>query len=143
MEIWIGTAGYSYRDWVGAFYPPGTRGSQMLAYYGRDFPVVELTFTFYRAPTAAVLNRLAGQTPPGFQFIVKLPQSRSHEANPRDLAACREAVNALAKRNQLLSLLCQLPQRVHHTPRAEHWIETLAEGFSGLRLAVEFRHRSW
>ncbi len=23
--VWIGTSGYSYRDWVGPFYPPGTR----------------------------------------------------------------------------------------------------------------------
>jgi uncharacterized protein YecE (DUF72 family) len=143
MDIWIGTAGYSYRDWVGAFYPPATRGTQVLAYYSRHFPLVELNLTFYRTPTSAILNRLADQTPPGFQFILKLPQSLSHEASPRDLAACHEAVTALASRNQLLSLLCQLPQRVHHSSKAERWLETLAEGFSGLRLAVEFRHRSW
>jgi uncharacterized protein YecE (DUF72 family) len=143
MDIWIGTAGYSYRDWVGAFYPPGTRGAQMLAYYSRHFPLVELNFTFYRTPTASILNRLADQTPAGCQFVVKLPQSLSHESNARDLAACREAVAALTARHQLLSLLCQLPQRVHHSSKAEHWLETLADAFSGLRLAVEFRHRSW
>jgi uncharacterized protein YecE (DUF72 family) len=143
MDIWIGTAGYSYTDWVGKFYPEGTRSNKMLAYYSRHFPLVELNFTFYRPPTAAMLTRLADQTPPGFQFIVKLPQSISHEQSLRDLASFREAVGALRLRHQLLGLLCQLPQATHHTRKAEKWLEKLAEELAGLGLAVEFRHRSW
>jgi hypothetical protein len=63
MKVWIGTSGYSYADWVGPFYPHGLRPKQMLRYYGGHFPVVELNFTFYRLPTAAMLARLADQTP--------------------------------------------------------------------------------
>ncbi len=38
MDLWIGTSGYSYSDWVGGFYPAGTRPGGMLAYYSRRFP---------------------------------------------------------------------------------------------------------
>lgn len=143
MNIWIGTSGYSYPDWVGGFYPSGTRSEKMLAYYSRHFPLVELNFTYYRPPTAAMLVKLAGQTPPGFQFLVKLPRTLSHERSFHDLPGFRQAVLALQQRGQLLGLLCQLPQSFHRGPQEQAWLKTLAEGLRGLHLAVEFRHRSW
>jgi uncharacterized protein YecE (DUF72 family) len=143
MDVWIGTSGYSYPDWVGPFYPPGTRPGNMLAYYSRVFPLVELNFTFYRPPTADVLARLAGQTPPGFQFLVKIPRTLSHEQGPRDLPGFRTAVAELERRGRLAGLLCQFPQSTHYGRTALRWLETLARELSGLRLAVEFRHRSW
>ena len=33
MQTWIGTSGYSYPDWVGGFYPRGTRPNRMLDHY--------------------------------------------------------------------------------------------------------------
>ena len=48
--ILIGTSGYSFADWVGPFYPPGTKKSEMLAYYSRHFPVSEINATYYRIP---------------------------------------------------------------------------------------------
>src|SRR5262249_35196553 len=65
MQVWVGTSGYSYSDWVGGFYPAGTRSERMLGWYARLFPLVELNFTFYRMPTAEQLARLAEQTPAG------------------------------------------------------------------------------
>ena len=102
MNVWIGTAGYSYSNWVGPFYPPGTRTTGMLAQYARHFPVVELNFSFYRCPTPAMLTRLAGQTPPGFRFAVKLPRSLSHERRLDDLLHAREVVweRCSAKRDE-------------------------------------------
>ncbi len=143
MAIWIGTSGYSYRDWVGPFYPKGTRPEQMLGFYSQQFPLVELNFTYYRMPAAGQLRRLAEQTPAGFQFIVKLPRTLTHEHQPRDLAPFRKAVQELHRRKQLLGLLCQLPQSCHHSDAQLDWLARLAEAFGDLNLAVEFRHRSW
>ena len=116
MQVWIGTSGYSYSDWVGSFYPSGTRPQKMLAHYCRHFPLVELNFSYYRVPTASMLAKLAAQTPPGFQFIVKMPRSLSHEARTDELETFRQAVDELRKGNRLLGLLCQLPQSTHDTP---------------------------
>src|SRR5260370_8937474 len=132
--MWIAPAGSSSTDWLGSSSPEGTRSNKMLASYSRHFPLVELTFTFYRPPTATTLNRLAGQTPQGFQFIVKLPQSISHEQSLRDLVSFREAVGALRLRHQPLGLLCQLPQATHHTRKPEKWLEQVAEKLAGPRL---------
>jgi uncharacterized protein YecE (DUF72 family) len=115
----------------------------MLAYYCRHFPVVELNFTFYRLPTPSMLARMAEQTPEGFQFIVKLPRSLSHEENAAELSPFREAVVELHRRRQLMGLLCQLPQASHFAPEHLNWLRTLAAELAGYRLAVEFRHCSW
>jgi len=143
MYVWIGTSGYSYQDWVGDFYPEGTRPEQMLPSYCRHFPLVELNFTFYRPPTRSILDRLACKTPPGFQFLVKLPQVISHDQSPLELPGFRHAVEGLAQRGQLAGLLCQFPQALHCTRPACNWITTLAGELGKFRLAVEFRHRSW
>jgi uncharacterized protein YecE (DUF72 family) len=115
----------------------------MLDFYCRSFPLVELNFTFYRPPTASVLERMAEQTPPGFQFLVKIPRTLSHDEDPKDLPGFRIAVEALHQRSQLSGLLCQLPQATHRTRRHVAWLERLARELGAYRLAVEFRHRSW
>jgi uncharacterized protein YecE (DUF72 family) len=143
MDIWIGTSGYSYTDWIGGLYPVGTRPGAMLGHYCRHFPLVELNFTFYRMPTAAMLQRLAMQTPQGFQFCVKLPRTLSHEQQEKDIAPFREAVSILRDQKRVLSLLCQFPQVFHHGRSQSAWVETLSSAFRDASLAVEFRHRSW
>jgi uncharacterized protein YecE (DUF72 family) len=143
MKVWIGTSGYSYPDWVGVFYPPGTRSGQMLPYYCRAFPLVELNFTFYRLPSAAMLARLADHTPDKFQFIVKLPRSLSHHQRADDLAAFRDALAELQRRKQLMGLLCQMPPSAHYDKKSLKWLQRLGKELSDLRLAVELRHRSW
>jgi uncharacterized protein YecE (DUF72 family) len=143
MQIWLGTSGYSYADWVGGFYPAGTRPRRMLAHYVRHFPLVELNFTFYRLPTPAVLARLAEQTPDGFRFVVKLPRTISHEQSPRELPTFRQAVEGLARRDRLMGVLCQLPQATRRGRQSLAWLDTLARELAGSSLAVEFRHRSW
>jgi uncharacterized protein YecE (DUF72 family) len=143
MDIWIGTSGYSYPDWVGNFYPPGLSSARMLSWYSRHFPLVELNFTFYRPPTRDVLARLADKVPVGFQFLVKLPQTISHEQSPADLPGFRGAVAELQQRGQLMGLLCQFPQATHYERRSVDWLRTVRQELPGLPLAVEFRHRSW
>jgi uncharacterized protein YecE (DUF72 family) len=128
---------------VGPFYPEGTRPGHMLAHYARHFPLVELNFTFYRPPTPGMLARLADQVPAGFQFLVKVPRSISHEERPADLPLFRRAAEELRQRGCLLGLLCQLPQASHHTRRRLEWLDWLAGELRDYRPAVEFRHRSW
>jgi uncharacterized protein YecE (DUF72 family) len=143
MKVWIGTSGYSYPDWVGSFYPEGMPSRRMLPYYSGRFPAAELNFSFYRLPTAAMLGRLAEITPPGFQFVVKLPRSLSHEEDSRELPDFRQAVAELQGRARLLGLLCQLPQATHYERKHLGWLDLLARELAGHHLAVEFRHHSW
>ena len=45
----IGTAGWSYKDWEGIFYPPGMRGRREhpLEYLARFFDTTEINTSFY------------------------------------------------------------------------------------------------
>jgi uncharacterized protein YecE (DUF72 family) len=115
----------------------------MLRHYSREFPLVELNFTFYRPPTPEMLSRLADQAAPGFQFWVKLPRSLSHDEKTDDLDSFREAVETLRRRGQLLGVLCQLPQATHREQKHVSWLDRLAYEMSPYGLAVEFRHHSW
>lgn len=45
--IYVGTSGYSYKDWIGVFYPEGAKQRDMLEYYARHFPCVEINATYY------------------------------------------------------------------------------------------------
>ena len=49
-DVLVGTSGYSFRDWVGPFYPAKTPNTAFLEYYARQFPVVEVNSTYYRLP---------------------------------------------------------------------------------------------
>ena len=43
----IGTSGWSYKHWVGPFYPPELKARDHLAYYFGRFDTVELNNSFY------------------------------------------------------------------------------------------------
>lgn len=75
----IGTTGWSYKDWVGPLYPEGTRQGSFLAEYARHFDLVEVDSTFYRPPSAEVVQRWADQTPDGFSFSLKVPRLITHD----------------------------------------------------------------
>jgi len=143
MQLWIGTSGYSYPDWVGGFYPAGTSSQKMFSHYIHRFPLVELNYTFYRPAEKNSLLRLARKAPDNFQFIVKLHRSLSHEHDLSEAASIREAVDALQQENRLLGLLCQYPQEFHYTRQNLGRLEAVADKFPGHTLGVEFRHYSW
>jgi uncharacterized protein YecE (DUF72 family) len=143
VQVWIGTAGYSYPGWQGGFYPDNLKADRRLAYYSRFFPAVEFNSSFYRPPTPDQLLRLAGQTPPGFRFVVKLPRSVSHEQRPDELVAFREGVEPLRAAGRLLGTLCQFPESTRNDRMNRLWVERIGRGLAGLNLTVEFRHRSW
>jgi uncharacterized protein YecE (DUF72 family) len=143
VPVWIGTAGYSWADWVGPFYPPGTSADRMIAYYATQFPAVEVNATFYRVPTAGQLARLAARTPPGFRLSLKVPRSISHDYLDIDLDPFRRAVDELAARDQLIGLVLQFPEAFTNTLPNREWLEVVAAGLKPHPVWVEFRHQSW
>ena len=55
MNLFVGTSGYSYKEWQGSFYPRGLPANQMLHFYSTHFRTVEINYTFKRLPTASVV----------------------------------------------------------------------------------------
>ena len=71
MQFFIGTSGFSYKEWKGSFYPETLAQKDMLSFYAQRFSTVEMNNTFYRMPTASVLESWAEQVPAEFRFALK------------------------------------------------------------------------
>lgn len=143
MKLWIGTAGYSYPDWVGGFYPPGVPAAGRLAFYARHFPMVEVNSSFYRPPTPAQAERMCGQVPAGFGFSLKVPKSASHGFDPAELPAFRQAAETVAAHGTLLGLVAQFAESFKNLPASRDWVRRIRQELDPFPLAVEFRHASW
>ena len=142
MKVRVGTSGYSYKEWVGSFYPPKTPANRMLAAYGERLDTVEINNTFYRMPTAPMLAKWAAEVPEHFRFVLKAPRRITHiqRLQPVDdsLRALIDAAETLGPRRG--PFLFQLPPFY----RADL---TVLRDFLGrmgpARAAFEFRHPSW
>jgi len=145
QRIFVGTSGYSFPDWVGPFYPPGTPPGDFLSYYARHFDTVEVNSTYYRIPSPRAIEQMERKTPPGFRFMVKVNQAMTHErslapALVRDFRAALEPLKAAGKFD---GLLAQFPWGFRRTPEHEGHLAALREALVGEPLFVEFRHASW
>ncbi len=143
MNLYVGTSGYSYKEWKGKFYPKGLSAEQMLSYYGARFRSVEINNTFYRMPKAPVLKNWGEQVAADFKFVLKAPRWLTYIRESADagnrMAQFLKVANALKKR--LGPLLFQLP------PTAKKDLTRLRAFLALLpskqRVAFEFRHCTW
>ena len=144
--FYIGTSGYSYRDWVGPVYPPGTKNEAMLELYAQLFSFTELNFTYYQMPQKHILARMATRTPKDFLFTVKAHSSMTHSRDftPEDLTGFLDALDPLAREGKLAGILLQFPYSFHPTPENREYLVRLRTGFGyQWPLFVEFRNVKW
>src|SRR5262245_58064587 len=78
MKLHVGTSGYSYKEWKGNFYPEDLPDKEMLSYYSRCLPAVEINNTFYRLPQASMIENWKEQVPSTFRFSIKATQRITH-----------------------------------------------------------------
>lgn len=145
-KIYIGPAGWSYADWEGPFYPPGS-GYDRLLQVARYFKVIELNSSFYRIPTAKLvsswLNRLSAL--PDFRLNIKVNGQFTHERefSADELNEFIERFTPLHEAGISGPFLLQFPWSFRDTPENREYIERLAPFFAGRPAAVELRHGSW
>jgi uncharacterized protein YecE (DUF72 family) len=143
MKLWAGTSGFSYKEWKGSFYPEDLPGKNMLAFYARQLPAVEINNTFYRLPTPAILKAWAGQVPEDFLFVLKAPRRITHVKRLKD---CEEDTEYFLKTARTLegrlgAVLFQLPPFSRKdAPVLENFLRLIPDD---LKAAFEFRHESW
>lgn len=139
----VGTSGWSFDDWVGPFYPPGTDKRRMLEHYVRRFETVEVNYTYYRLPTARTMESLAARSPEHFDFWVKANQETTHKGNREVAAPFMDALAPLRDAGKLAGVLLQFPQSFHRTAANRKYLAAALGDLADLPLAVEFRHASW
>jgi uncharacterized protein YecE (DUF72 family) len=143
MAVRIGTSGYSYKEWLGSFYPEGLPAKQMLAYYAARFPTVEINNTFYRMPAASMLASWAAEVPAEFVFVLKATQRLTHQKRLKDCA--EDTAYFLRTADELAARLgpifFQLPPNMKKdVARLDAFLETVPKKY---RSAWEFRHETW
>jgi uncharacterized protein YecE (DUF72 family) len=143
MQLLAGTSGFSYKEWLGKFYPEKHPAEEMLRYYAGHFATVEINNTFYRMPAEAMLARWAEEVPENFVFTLKAPRRITHEKRLRE---AEPDVGEFLRRAQALGgklgvILFQLPPYLKKDlPRLEAFLGTIP---AGRRVAFEFRNDSW
>jgi len=147
MAIYIGTMGWTYKDWLGVFYPHDAQQKDYLGYYAQIFNALEIDSTFYFIPKPSIVSGWSAHTPSGFQFTAKFPKELTHEKGMVDvddqLALFLKNMSLLG--DKLGCLLVQLPPSFRY---GETEVDTLTRFLhklpsSDFRFAVEFRHKSW
>lgn len=144
MGIFIGTQGWNYAAWVGAFYPRGTRASEYLSTYARGFHAVEVDSTFYAVPEARAVRGWAERTPPDFTFALKMPKEITHQRRLRDadgpLSEFLDRARELGPRLGPILLQMGPDFAPDELPAVERFVENLPRD---LRFAVELRQSRW
>src|ERR1700736_689522 len=110
-RIRIGASGFSYREWLGVFYPAKTPQSRMLTYYAERLPTVEINYTFRAMPKRSMLEGWAAKAPSEFRFALKAPQRITHFARLRGAGESLDyfIATAAALGERLGPVLFQLP----------------------------------
>ena len=83
----VGIAGWVYEPWRGAFYPPGLRQKDELAFASSALRSIEINATFYATQKPASFANWAAQTPDDFVFTLKGPKFISHQLKLKDAEA--------------------------------------------------------
>jgi uncharacterized protein YecE (DUF72 family) len=150
MIVRVGTSGFSYAGWKGAFYPAGLPASGMLAYYAGRLPTCEINNTFYKTPTREMLEAWAKKVPAGFEFAFKASRFfSSRRGLVAAAAAARDATGPLARLFDALSAVKDKlgPALVVLPPAVKKDVPLLRDFVAALpaarRVTIEPRDPSW
>lgn len=157
----LGTSSFSTADWVGPFYPDGTRPADFLSSYAERFDTVEVDATYYRVPAARTVDGWRRNTPEGFLLAAKFPKDIVHGGSgakpdgsvvlvPDKTYDVRdrflEVMRGMGDRMGPLVLQCPyyardvFPSRDLFLERLDRFLGDLPADFS---YGVEIRNRAW
>jgi uncharacterized protein YecE (DUF72 family) len=143
-HAFVGTSGFTFPDWVGPFYPPGTKPARMLPAYAERLSSVEINYTFRRVASPSTIERWRDSVPDGFRFSLKAHQRLTHfqrlgPGAESPLQAFLAQVAPLSPKLGVILFQCppNLPFDAETIDRFLGWIPAT------VRAAFEFRHPSW
>ena len=144
MNLYIGCPIWSFKGWVGNFYPEDTKPKDFLREYSRRVTTIEGNTTFYAVPAQKTIEGWVAETPTTFRFCPKVPKAISHEGTLIDniprAQQFIEVMSGLGKR--LGPMFLQLPPRF--SPQVISELAAFLDAWpSSVRLAVEVRHLDW
>jgi uncharacterized protein YecE (DUF72 family) len=139
-SLYVGTSGFSYPEWRGAFYPEKLSGAKMLDYYAERLGGVELNGSFYRTPPESAFAAWR-RARDGFRFCLKAHRALTYSADGFDRAGVALQVTERYAElgDRLGPVLLQFPPVRKRNPEL---LRSLLEAL-GRPVAAEFRDESW
>jgi uncharacterized protein YecE (DUF72 family) len=153
-NIYVGTCSWAEKSLVGEFYPESIRPADMISFYSRHFPVVEVDSSFYHMPSARNASLWAQRTPPEFKFDYKAfgPMTTHNgeykgeqvkRASERMLKEFEDAMAPLAEQGRTGYVLFQFPKWFLPSDKNKDYITWCVENMPNSLLAIEFRNGYW
>jgi uncharacterized protein YecE (DUF72 family) len=143
-DIYLGTQGWTNKNWRGNFYPRNAPPENYLAEYAKHFHAVEIDSTFYAIPRPDVVRHWGEMTSHDFRFAAKFPRVITHQKIMTNVASeTRQFLDVMALLKEKLGpLVLQFPFdfRPQQRERLAQFLATLPREF---RYAVEVRHPDW
>ncbi len=144
MKINTGCSGLYNGHWKGVFYPETMPQSKWFTFYREHFNTIELNGTFYKFPTAKMLDGWYKKSPADFTFAVKAPRLITHYKKLKDCSQqIDEFYNAceLGLKDKMGCLLFQFPPSFKYDKDSlELILYSLKPHFKNV---VEFRNAGW
>ncbi len=143
--LYCGTCGFSYDDWVGAFFPTGLPRKDWLGYYAREFNALELNSTYYAIPRVSTIESMVKRTGEGFMFAVKANQEMTHvrQQGPELFKSFLNVLKPLTEARKLGCVLAQFPYSFGYSDENLNYLSKFNVLMEGLPLTVEFRNVTW
>jgi uncharacterized protein YecE (DUF72 family) len=172
-EIKVGTASWTDRTLLESGWYPQTADNpeKRLAYYARQYPLVEVDATYYGPPAEQTTRLWAQRTPPGFTFNIKAfslltghptkvssiykdlrPDTEKRNVYPDDLppqtyeeiwTRFLSALDPLVEAGKLGALLFQFPPWFGIRKSNKEYLLEVTARCRPLRPVFEFRNATW
>ncbi len=144
-NLFLGTSGYSFPDWLNVFYPSRIAKKDWLRYYALNFNSVEINSTYYRILPEGSTGRMADSVPDNFSFSIKLHSSMTHsrDATGEDWKAFKKMLHPLVASNKMGMVLAQFPWSFPLEEKSFSYLRTLRNKIEDNKAAIEFRHEKW
>jgi uncharacterized protein YecE (DUF72 family) len=143
--IYLGTSGFSYKDWVGVYYPESLPQRDWLAFYSREFKSCEINSTYYALPSVATLKSMVAKTGDDFSFVIKAHQEMTHQRADSSAIcdAFKSVLDPVINSGKLGCILMQFPYNFGYNKNNWEYLAQLKKNLEGLPLVVEFRNARW
>src|SRR5580692_4191343 len=146
-RIYVGTAGWSYKDWEGIVYPAQIKKSEHpVEYLARYIDVIEINTSFYghiKPEWGKLWCRKARAVNPQFLFTAKLNKTFTHSpvavvqstssetirVNDEDERLAKDGLDSIAGEDMLGALLAQFPISFKNTNSNRDYLDVLIEKF--------------
>lgn len=147
-KLYIGTAGWSYKDWVPSFYPRAQTASfDWLEYYSQFFNTVEVNSSYYTYLNPGIvegwINKVEDKD--DFLFTIKLHQDFTHKRRytSEQIKAVKYNLDRLTKAGRFGGLLIQFPYSFALDKENANHVKNLIDVFPEYEKYIEVRHKSW